>query len=577
MRIVCVGAGPGGLYTALLLKQRRPDWEVTVLERNGPDETFGFGVVFSAPTLERLRAADPATHAALLSIGEQWDPIELRLHGGVIQCGGQGFVAAGRHALLSMLCAKAVAAGVDVRFHTPVSPDALPEADVIVASDGARSAIRRHFEATFEPTIETARSKFIWFGTTKHFDCLTFLFEQSEHGPFAVHAYPFSRDRSTFLVETDEASLAKSGLDTADQAESERLSLAYCERLFAPYLDGERLLGNLSRWAGFRSIRTQTWRAGRVVLLGDSAHSVHFSMGSGTKMALDDALALSDALCTNDDVDAALAAYEAVRRPDVRKLQQSGRPSLFWWESFGHLMSRELEPFAFHFLTRNMRVTRDSVLRRDPEFVRRVEQWHEAKYGGDASKGARGLPLDVGSLHLANRLVTEVADDVEAALLIVPPDAVDAAATARGKRPLGVRATATQVAALDLKNAKSAARFDWLELAVGPGAAAQRLVAEVRAMWTKPISVSIEPAGRPVEELVRFGFEAARAGADVITLAWPRGKEQPDHVATAERLRFLSPVLIAIDPRAAGADGDTLVLSGRADLCVVRPEPTEPA
>jgi salicyloyl-CoA 5-hydroxylase len=576
MRVVCVGAGPGGLYAALLLKQRRPEWSVTVLEQNGPDETFGFGVVFSEPTLERLRAADPETHAALLGIGERWDPIELRLRGGVISCSGQGFVAAGRQALLTMLYAKAIAAGVDLRFHAPVDADALPDADVLVASDGARSSIRRRFASTFEPSIDVGRSKFIWFGTTKRFECLTFLFESAPAGAFAVHAYPFGDGRSTFIVETDEASLANAGIDTEDREESERVSLAYCERVFAHHLDGHRLLANRSRWANFRTIRNQTWRAGRVVLLGDSAHTVHFSMGSGTKLALEDALALSDALCSNEDVDAALAAYEAARRPDARKLQATGRPSLFWWESFRHLMDRDLEPFAFHFLTRNLRVTRESILRRDPELVRRVEAWHQAKYGGDASRGALGLPLEIRGLRLDNRLVTEDAEDGAASLLMVPLAALleSAQATRRHGRALGVRVSADELGGADLAHLSGSARVDWLELSLSPADVARPILEQVRATWSGPLSVSLDPAGCPLDELVALGELAARAGVDLVSLAW-RGKGQPEVVATAEALRFVSPVLIGIDPREAGADPDTLLLSGRADLFLVRPGSAE--
>lgn len=570
MRIVCVGAGPGGLYAALLLKQRRPDWDVTVLEQNGPDATFGFGVVFSEPTLERLKAADPETHAALLAIGERWDPIELRLRDDVIQCSGQGFVGAGRQALLSMLYAKAIAAGVDLRFHAQIDAGALPEADVLVASDGARSAIRRRFASTFEPSIDTGRSKFIWFGTTQRFHGLTFLFERSDAGAFAVHAYPFDKQRSTFIVETDEEALEKAGIATGDREESERLSLAYCERLFARHLGGHRLLANQSRWASFRTVRNQTWRAGRVVLLGDSAHTVHFSMGSGTKMALEDALALADALCANDDVDAALAAYETVRRPDVRKLQQAARPSLFWWESFRHVMDRDLVPFAFHFLTRNLRVTRESIMRRDAELVRRVEAWNEQRYGGDASKGARGLPLEVRGLRLRNRLVTESAGDTSAALAILPLEAVTSGAElARVGGLLGVRVTAEELVGLDLAGHGDGAlaKLDWLELVVRPTAAGLRAVEQARAAWSKPLSVSLAPAGRTVDDLVQFGARAALAGADVVSLAW-QGKEQSDLMASAEGLRFASKVLIAVDPRLAQADADTLVLSGRADLCI---------
>ena len=562
MRIVCVGAGPGGLHAALLLKRRRPDWDVTVLEQNGPDETFGFGVVFSEPTLARLSSGDPVTYAKLLRIAQQWDPIELRLRGEVIRCSGQGFVGVGRHALLSMLREAASEAGVALRFHARVDPLALPEADVIVVADGSRSAIRRHPAASFEPSVETGRSKFIWFGTTRSFESLTFLFEKSEHGAFAVHAYPFSKEQSTFIVETDDEALRRAGLEGEDRAETERRSLAYCESLFASHLDGHRVLANKSRWASFRTVRCGSWRAGNIVLLGDAAHTAHFSMGSGTKMALEDALALADALCAApDDVDAALASYEATRRPEVRKVQQASRPSLFWWESFRHVMDRDLEPFAFHFLTRNLRVTRASLVRRDPAFEQRIAAWQERTLGGDGGRGARGLSVVVRGLTLQNRMIGD-ARNVEAALRIVSVEELAAATfTSLGQR------TGLQLRALD-RDALADPRIDWLEVVVAADERGLHVAEQARAAWSKPLALRIEPEGRTTEDVVAFAVRAARLGVDVVSLAWS-GKEQPEIVACAEGIRFASPVLIAVDVGEA-ADPDTLILSGRADLVFVR-------
>ncbi|HSO40671.1 MAG TPA: FAD-dependent monooxygenase [Labilithrix sp.] len=577
MRVVCVGAGPGGLYAALQLKRRRPDWDVSVVEQNGPDETSGFGVVFSEPTLARLSSGDPVTYAALLRIAQQWDPIELRLRGDVIRCSGQGFVGVGRHALLSMLRVAASDAGVTLRFHATVDPAALPEADVVVVADGSRSAIRRHLASSFEPTVETGRSKFIWFGTTKPFESLTFLFEKSEHGAFAVHAYPFSKEQSTFIVETDDEALRSADLDVPDREESERRSLAYCEKVFAAHLDGHRLLANQSRWAAFRTVRCGSWRAGRVVLLGDAAHTAHFSMGSGTKMALEDGLALADALCGSpDDIDAALATYEATRRPEVRKVQQASRPSLFWWESFRHVMGRDIEAFAFHFLTRNLRVTRESLVRRDPAFAQRIAAWQERTLGSDGGRGARGLSLVVRGLTLRNRMIGD-AHSADAALRILSPDELKNASSARTEQRTGVLLRAKDLGAeLDeITELARDARCDWLELSVPANERGLRSAARARELWPRPLSLRLEPEGRPADEVVQLAIRAANLGVDVISLSWV-GKEQPDIVACAEGIRFASPVLIAVDV-GQSADPDTLILSGRADLCVIRPAPPAPS
>lgn len=566
MRVVCIGAGPGGLYAALLLKRRHPTWEVAVLERNGLDETFGFGVVFSEPTLQRLQSGDPRFYEMLLGIAQRWDPIELRLRGGSIRCSGQGFVGVGRHALLALLRREAEAAGVELRFHALVDPENLPEADVLVVSEGASSAVRRSLATTFEPTIEVGRSKFIWFGTTQRFECLTFLFEASDDGAFAVHAYPFADGRSTFIVETDDASLERAGLVHADRNVAEQLSIAYCEKLFAAHLGGHRLLANQSRWAAFRTVRNQTWRAGRVILIGDAAHTAHFSMGSGTKMALEDALALDDAFATAGDVEAALASYEAVRRPEVRKVQQASRPSLFWWETFRHSMERDLEPFAFHFLTRNLRVTRDSLVRRDPAFIARVERWYTERCGGDATRGARGLPLEIRGLRLPDRNVSDGFIDPSAGLALLPSGAFPA----QREGALGVTLTHDESTALCDDLDRRLPSCDWLELTLAGNARGAAIVERVRTVWNKPLSVRLLPGGRTPAEVAQRGITMAHAGADVVTLSWA-GKEQPDIVACAEALRFTSDVRIAVDPREAEAEADTLLLSGRADLCLARP------
>ena len=325
VRIACLGGGPGGLLAALLAKRGDPDREVTVFERNRPGDTFGFGVVFSDATLEGIHAADPVLRGALAGHGAHWDEIEVRLRGERWQFGGNGMAAVARKTLLSLLQQRAAEAGVDIRFATPAEPGDLLQAgyDLVIAADGANSAMRDRFADVFCPSVAAASAKFIWFGTTYPFGGLTFVHEQGPHGVFAVHGYPIGGGISTFIVEADEQSWRAAGLDAFDPGQppgpSDEASQAYLEKLFAEQIGGCPLLVNNSRWANFRTWRTARWRhrAGptAIALLGDAAHTAHFSVGSGTKMAMEDAVALVAALDQHasgsrpdrDAVDAALA------------------------------------------------------------------------------------------------------------------------------------------------------------------------------------------------------------------------------------------------------------------------------
>ena len=405
-RIACVGGGPGGLFFATLIKQADPAVDVTVFERNDPDDVFGFGVVFSDATLANIHAADPVLREALAEHGRHWDDIEVRLKGERIRCGGNGMAAIHRRTLLGLLRARAVAVGVDLRFGTEVRPGELPGYDLVVAADGANSRFRAELAETLESRVDVASAKFIWFGTDYMFDGLTFVHERGPHGVFAVHGYPVSADVSTFIVETDEPTWRAAGLDAFDTAAppgvSDEVSRAYLEELFAPRIDGCRLLVNNSRWAGFRTWRAARWYAGNVALLGDAVHTAHFSVGSGTKMAMEDAVALAESLAAHPgDLETALAAYQAARKPSVDRIQASARPSLAWWEHFGRYHDAfDPLPFAFHFLSRS--IGRAKLARRDPAFVDEVERdWH-------ARHGAAPLetPLKTGPYGFTGRRVT---------------------------------------------------------------------------------------------------------------------------------------------------------------------------
>ena len=416
MRIAILGGGPGGLLAALLAKRGDPGREVTVFERNRPGDTFGFGVVFSDATLDGIDAADPVLRRALTEHGVHWDPIELRLRGERWRFGGNGMAAVARRTLLSLLQQRAAEAGVDLRFSAPVQPDDLLDShyELVIAADGANSQMRARFADVFGPSVVTATAKFIWFGTTYPFGGLTFVHEQGPHGVFAVHGYPIGNGVSTFIVETDEQSWREAGLDAFDVSQppgpSDQVTQAYLEKLFATQIDGCPLLVNNSRWGNFRTWRTRQWRhrAGRtaIALLGDAAHTAHFSVGSGTKMAMEDAIALVAALdeagTDPDGIDAALAVYETERARLVARIQDSARPSLSWWEHFGRSY-RTLPPwqFAFHFFSRSL--PESKLRQRDPAFVDAVLRAWQDTYGGN---DPLHTPIDVAGRTQPGRVVT---------------------------------------------------------------------------------------------------------------------------------------------------------------------------
>lgn len=389
MRIACVGGGPGGLFFSTLVAEALPEADVTLFERNGRDDAFGFGVVFSDATLRQIDAADPVLHQALEDHGVHWDPIQVRAHGRRTRFAGNGMAAIYRKTLLHLLQQRAESAGVDLRFGSAVRLADLDEYDVVVAADGANSSIVKEISEAIVPTVETASAKFIWFGTTHLFDGLTFIHEKNEHGVFAAHCYPISDELSTFIVETDEATWTAAGLDefdtTAPPGPSDLRSQAYLEKLFAAHLEGGTLVANNSRWSNFRTIRSHSWHKGRVVALGDAVHTAHFSVGSGTKMAMEDADALARALASAPyDLEAAFTAYEQERMPLVERIQNSAGPSLSWWEHFGEYFdSLEPEQFPFHFFSRSIAI--DKIEKRDAHLVREIRDWWRSGTGTDTS------------------------------------------------------------------------------------------------------------------------------------------------------------------------------------------------
>ena len=408
IRVACVGGGPGGLFFTTLLKRARPDFEVVLIERNQPDDAFGFGVVFSDRTLDRIYDADPALRTALDHHGVHWDSIAVTLKGETINFAGNGMAAVHRKVLMRDLQRAARSAGVDLRFGQEFRGlSELADFDVIVGADGANSRVREELEPSLNSTADAAVAKFIWFGTTHIFDRLTFLHRRGPHGNFAAHAYPIGQGLSTFIVETDEHTWRRAGLDGFDMSTppgaSDELSKAYLGALFADEIEGLGLVGNNSRWGNFRTRRTERWHAGNVALLGDAVHTAHFSVGSGTKMAMEDAIVLARELAAaTDGVAAAFERYEQERKPDVARVQNAAGPSLSWWEHFAFYYEY-LEPldFAFHFFSRSIDIER--IRRRDSELAERVDRaWREREgasplttvlRAGDATLDGRALTL----------------------------------------------------------------------------------------------------------------------------------------------------------------------------------------
>jgi anthraniloyl-CoA monooxygenase len=410
-RIECIGGGPAGLYLAILMRKAFPAVEVTVRERNRPDDTFGWGVVFSAETLGHFREADPESYEAIRAAFAYWDDIETWHGGEWVRSTGHGFCGFSRRRLLEILHARAAELGADLRFQQDVPADELPEADLVVACDGISSAIRERFADAFRPTVTWGTARFCWLGTTLPLEAFTFLFVSDEHGLYQVHAYPFQRGDqtlSTFIVECHEDVWRRAGLDRADEA----ATVAHFERVFAQHLDGHRLLANRSIWRSFPEVRCKRWSAGNVVLMGDAAHSAHFSVGSGTKLAMEDAIALRDAFVQHgtDDVPRVLAAYEQARRVDVLKIQRAARTSQAWFEHTARYLEQPPLQFTFNLLVRSRRITWENLALRDPDLVERVRGWYADEQGTPRDASGRVpepmfAPLRLRGLELANRVV----------------------------------------------------------------------------------------------------------------------------------------------------------------------------
>ena len=369
MKIHVVGGGPAGLYFALLMKKRDPGHAITVFERNARDATFGWGVVFSDKTLSYLRDNDGPTHEAIAARFATWDNVDVVHRGEKISIHGNKFSGIARLALLNILQARCLELGVDLRFEAPVQdPRALARCDLLVGADGVSSGVRQAWGERFEPTFEERANRYIWYGTERLFHGLTLTFRESAAGLFIAHSYKFDDKRSTFIVECDPETWARAGFE----AMSDEGARTYLAEVFRDDLRGAPLLSNNSKWVRFAVVRNRRWSWENVVLLGDALHTVHFSIGSGTKLALEDAIALAAAMGGGEA--APLAAFERARRPVVEEYQAAAQESLAWFERAKDFLHLEPLAFAMSAMTRSGRVDYENLRRRDPEFVARYER-----------------------------------------------------------------------------------------------------------------------------------------------------------------------------------------------------------
>ncbi len=616
MKIACIGGGPAGLYLGILVKRRAPEHDVVIYERNRPSDTFGFGVVFSDATLGHLAAADPETHAQITSRFARWDDIEIHVGGEVLRSTGHGFCGLERKTLLQLLQARAAELGVEVHYEHEVKSLSEVKADVIVACDGVASWVRESLADQLQPRVDVRPNKFVWLGTTVPYGAFTFIFKDTPFGLFRVHAYRYQASGSTFIVECREDTWRAAGLANATEDET----VATLERIFADELGGHRLIKNRSIWRNFPTVRCGKWHAGNVVLVGDAAHTAHFSIGSGTKLAMEDSIALRDALLDHADVPTALAAYEARRRPEVESLQAAAQASLEWFEGTERYMQMAPVQMTYSLMTRSLRVSHASVAKRDPHLAHGVEQLLAASVGLRDPVLPTALPWSLAGKRVRSRIAVAplvadpervIAGDDElvalgaaaadgAGLVVTPLIGVAAGGTrlntdeqavawtkivefVHGKGAAIVARVATNGAVMgaieQAVQRASYAGFDMLVLdPCGDAAAIEHLPAMVqtaRARFRGMVAAAVHDRPTARTAVVGHAAQLLRAGAQLLwvtsagdlAMAGARLPAAP----LADRLRNDLGVATAVD----GADAllpdlDAAIAAGRADLVITR-------
>ena len=609
MKIACIGGGPAGLYLGILVKRSAPEHEVVIYERNRPAETFGFGVVFSDATLGHLAAADPETHAEITAKFARWDDIEIHAAGEILRSTGHGFCGLERKTLLEILQRRARALGVRLEFEHPITSLSEITADVIVACDGVASWVRDALAAELEPRVDVRSNKFVWLGCTVPYRAFTFLFKETPHGLYRVHAYRYHEEGSTFIVECREDTWRAAGLDTADEDTTVRI----LEDVFREELAGHRLIKNRSIWRSFPTVRCGSWHAGNVVLLGDAAHTAHFSIGSGTKLAMEDSIALRDELVGpeglgNRDIPTALAAYEARRRPEVEALQAAAQASLEWFEGTERYMHMTPVELTYSLMTRSLRVSHASVAKRDPHLARGVELLLAAKAGvpGDPPPPPTALPFALGSVRAGSRIAVSppcgLAPDDDAFVALGGAAAAGAGMVVTSTLPAGAIDSDDAIVAwrriVDYVHGKGArialrittdartpiaaehaafAGFDLLVLDPGidPMAieALPATLAAARSKWRAGSWLGAVVRDKPAARAAVVGHAAqlVRAGSNVLWVSSPGdGSARLAAAPLADRLRNELRVATCIEGSAALLpDLDAAIAAGRADLVVV--------
>lgn len=590
MNVVCIGGGPAGLYLGILLKRQDPAHRVVVYERNRPSDTFGFGVVFSYATLGNLEQADPESYQEISRSFARWDDIEIHVRGQVLRSTGHGFCGLERKQLLAILQARAAALGVEVHYDREVRSLDAPElagADVIVAADGVASWVREACAPALGPSVDVRPNKFVWLGTTVPYRAFTFLFKETAFGLFRIHAYPYSADRSTFIAECRPETWQRAGLDTAD----EDRTVAVLESLFSEELAGHRLIKNRSIWRNFPTVRCERWYSDNVVIVGDAAHTAHFSIGSGTKLAMEDSIELAAALAAAQPssgapsraaITAALATYQAKRMPEVESLQAAAQVSMEWFEGTERTLGLPPAQFAYNLMTRSLRVSHASMRKRDPELVDAVEPLLAGGLAGVAPRQTESL---LAGHRLGGRLVAQLLAGDE-----LPPSA-SASLAALGAPSTGL---APRIAVLDERMPGDEAAALLRAVSELPAEAWHHVIAVVarrpaevlalRAVAPAKVAVGLVVSDEPprraelVAELAELAKDPQRAPAFALVVPAQaeaaelrRGTERLAAVPLADRLRneLGLPVLVALEGDARLEDIDAVIAAGRADLVVL--------
>ena len=410
LNIQIIGGGPGGLYFSILMKKANPEHRITIHERNREDDTFGFGVVFSDETLGNFMGEDDDTYRAITGAFAYWDEIEVRYRGERIRSGGHGFCGMARAKLLEIFQNRCLALGVELKFEEEITDiEQFRDADLVLGADGVNSLVRETYKEHFQPTIDYRKTKFVWLGTTQTFDAFTFIFKSNEHGWFYNHAYQYGEGASTWILETHEDTWRRAGLDKATEADT----IAYFEALFSEELDGHPILANKSEWRNFPMVYNRNWHYENVVLIGDAAHSAQFSIGSGTKIAMEDAIALAASFEAADSVPGAIRHYEETRMDEVARLQRTAMVSLQWYENARRYNGFDAPQYVFNYITRSKSITYENLGLRDPAYRTDVDRWFarmvSAEQGVDIPLGdpppPMFTPFRLRSMTLQNRVV----------------------------------------------------------------------------------------------------------------------------------------------------------------------------